>query len=776
MTYSNIDFINLEFGEISPRSAARADLRIGQNGAERIQNMLVLPQGGVRYRNGSRLVHYTRRLKLAWLIPFQFNDEQSYEIELTDQYARFYFNNSIIVEPAVNISNVSQANPAQVFTSAPHGYTTGDEVFLNNIEGMTELNGQSYIITVTGASSFSIADVFNNNINSTSYTAYSSGGVSEKIYEITTPFTEANIPELQFTQNADTMYITSQEYEPRKLTRSAHTNWSLGTFVRTADPFTSSTNWPRTCQFTSDGRLAYAGTKDKPESFWISKPPNQTTTQYDDLTLGTSFTDAFSFPLAPLNGKTDSIRWLTNTDKFMTVGTFGTVRRLFGSTEEQPIAPDSITAKPVDSFGCDIRRPVSIGTTVFAIERGGKKIRSFEYDYRIDGYRSVDRNIISEHLTEVGLEQIIFQAASPNVLWALRKDGVLVGLSYEDKEDKAGWHRHYIGGSGVKVLSIGTMPRADDYEQLWMVVERVINGNTVRTVEYLEDPIDFYNRDDYDGIKTDTASDELAYVNATYEQQKQSLHLDMALTYNGSLVGKDAGADLTFGASTGSGVTVTSSASVFDSTMVGRQIWKAYDVNGDGGGRAEITAYTSATEVTVTIMDDLDNTNLIKAGDWYLTATTISGLNYLEGETVQVMSDGATHPDLVVSSGQVELNAPASVAHVGYGYTGILKTMNIGLASQLGTSQTKQRNIDKVKFRLLHSSALSVGTTFRTAESLIFRTSTDFMDRPVALFSGIIEKTVFDNWAEEKYIYIIQDRAQPLTVLGADIYGESNEE
>ena len=70
----------------------------------------------------------------------------------------------------INISTISQANPGEVTTTVPHGYSTGDFVFITSVTGMTEVNNKGYTITVTGASTFTIG------IDTSSFTAYAGGG------------------------------------------------------------------------------------------------------------------------------------------------------------------------------------------------------------------------------------------------------------------------------------------------------------------------------------------------------------------------------------------------------------------------------------------------------------------------------------------------------------------------------------------------------------------------------------------------------------------------
>jgi len=69
------------------------------------------------------------------------------------------------------ITGASQASPC-VITAVGHGFSTGDQVKITNVEGMTELNGKLYKITVLTVDTFSL-----DSVDSTGYTAYTSGGV-----------------------------------------------------------------------------------------------------------------------------------------------------------------------------------------------------------------------------------------------------------------------------------------------------------------------------------------------------------------------------------------------------------------------------------------------------------------------------------------------------------------------------------------------------------------------------------------------------------------------
>ncbi|MGD2065709.1 MAG: ubiquitin-activating E1 FCCH domain-containing protein [Candidatus Bathyarchaeota archaeon] len=73
-------------------------------------------------------------------------------------------------QTTVSISNSTQANPVQV-TAENHLLSTGDTITIFGVNGMTELNGNTYVVNVINANNFTL-----NGIDGTGFTAYTSGG------------------------------------------------------------------------------------------------------------------------------------------------------------------------------------------------------------------------------------------------------------------------------------------------------------------------------------------------------------------------------------------------------------------------------------------------------------------------------------------------------------------------------------------------------------------------------------------------------------------------
>lgn len=165
-------------------------------------------------------------------IPFQFSITQGFCLEFGDQYLRFVFQGGYVVEGGVAITGVTQANPAVVSVSGTP-YANGDWVFIAGVGGMTQLNGNTYIVTGATSGSFSLADLNGNPVDSTGFGAYTSGGDAYRLYTVVTPYQASDLPYLKVSQSADVMSltcsnpITGREYPPYDLTRLSAIDWTL---------------------------------------------------------------------------------------------------------------------------------------------------------------------------------------------------------------------------------------------------------------------------------------------------------------------------------------------------------------------------------------------------------------------------------------------------------------------------------------------------------------------------------------------------------------------
>ena len=222
MTSASPAFVAFTAGEFSPRLHGRTDLAKYSSAAETIENFIVHPHGGVTRRPGTQFIEEIKDSDAKGrLIPFEFSTTQAYVLEFGNTYLRVYKDGGVVTEATKSISAITQATPP-VVTANSHGYTNGDRVTLASISGMTQLNNRSFVVANKTTNTFELSGETIRGLSS-----YTSGGTSAKHYELATPYTTAQLPDLKFAQSADVMYICHPSVSPRKLTRTDHNNWTL---------------------------------------------------------------------------------------------------------------------------------------------------------------------------------------------------------------------------------------------------------------------------------------------------------------------------------------------------------------------------------------------------------------------------------------------------------------------------------------------------------------------------------------------------------------------
>ena len=212
---------NFKSGEISPRLEGRIDLQKYNEAAQTIQNMIVYPSGGATRRPGTYFAGRSKDGGKVRLMNFEYSDEQAYVLELGANYIRFYKDGGILTETTISITDVTAANPG-VVTATAHGFSNGDRVFISGVGGMTEINNLEFTVANVTANTFELSGV-----DTSAYTAYTSGGSVGKIVEVTTTYSVTDIFEINHAQSADVLYLAHKDHAPAKLTRTTATSFTL---------------------------------------------------------------------------------------------------------------------------------------------------------------------------------------------------------------------------------------------------------------------------------------------------------------------------------------------------------------------------------------------------------------------------------------------------------------------------------------------------------------------------------------------------------------------
>lgn len=828
-------------GEVSCDVYGRFDSDMYKNAMKRCENFISMTQGAAVYRGGTTHLHPTRLQKIARIEKFAYSDDQVYTLEFTDLKLRIYEDDALTLNPTTKtISAATKANPASL-TITGHGWATGDEIYISGVVGMTELNGRFFRIIKSDDNTVTLKDLFGNDVDSAAFTTYTSGGTAAIVYEVTSPYPEAELDVFQFDQNGNDMTFTHDEYDPYRLTRVSSSSWTFTTFSRTEDPFiaaakditaitqanpgviTSATHgyetgyririesivgmvelngidftvvkvdantfslktlagvavdttayttytsggtakrltFPRACAYF-EGCLYYGGSIDNPNRWWRSRGPEDTgATRYDDFTTGADADHAIISNLAPIQKQTAFIHWLVPLNAFIAFGTEAGIIGLDAGSDAA-ITPTNFRTRPIDPVGVQNISPVTDGQTVFYVQKGGRTLRSFEYDLLADKYKSFDRSFLAPGLTTSGIKKIVLQRWKLGLIWAVCNDGRMICLTIKPKEDVTGWHRHSIGGTSL-VIDAVVEPQVEGYDKLKLVVKRTINSTTTHYVEYMNDPWEGLDKNDYyTGVQAD---DETTYLDEVYEAQRECQYLDNSLTWDGS----DRGSiTITPGAVSGASVTFTASAGLFVAGDVGKRITKRYQ-DRVGGGQAVILSVTNTTVVVCKVEVAFDATTVIPAGDWFLTSDAISGLWHLEGETVQVVADGRKHPDVTVSNGAVALVRQAGVVVLGQSYRGIVMPLNLIMLGQGENSISFSKNISTLAITMANAIGVRYGTSLYELQEIYASEEGQLTDRPPVPLTGTITLPIEDTWSIDKSVLYVQDDPYPCMLNAMNI-------
>ena len=165
--------------------------------------------------------------------------------------------------------------------------------------------------------------------------------------------------------------------------------------------------------------------------------------------------------------------------------------------------------------------------------------------------------------------------------------------------------------------------------------------------------------------------------------------------------------------------------------------------------------------------DDVEDAFYLDSGLTYdgSATTTISGLNHLEGETVAILADGATHADKVVSGGRVTLDRSASKVHIGYGYTSTIETLRLEAGADDGIAQGKIKRIHGVTARFFKTVGAELGPDLNNLDRLPFRDSSMAMNQAVPLFTGDKEIYFPSGYETDARVIVRQSQPLPMTVL-----------
>ncbi|EMG5747238.1 hypothetical protein V5E82_001505 [Yersinia enterocolitica] len=486
---ANLIKTNFTAGEISPRLMGRVDIARYANGAKIVENAVCVIHGGVMRRPGS---HFAAKAKFgdqkARLIPYVFNRSQAYVLEFGNNYVRFYQNGAQIG------SGNTPYEIASPYTSAmlsSLNYVQGaDTMFLVHQDvppyrlqrkGQTDwvLEPAPFIVkpfdeirdTPEKWCKPSVKEFVGSAITLTLSDAESGGALTGAgwVAADVGSYVRINSGLVHIQAVASAAVATGVI----RTVLSAVQSSSPGAWTREDAVWSSEFGYPGAATLYQQ-RLVLAGSPKYPQTIWMSE-----TGIYLSFELGTDDDDAISFtvssdqinPIVHL-AQMNTLIALTSTGEFTITG-----------GGESAITPTNISVKNPSPYGCNSIKPVRVGTEIMFVQRANRKLFAVAYDPdSFVAYSANDLSVLSEHITLSGAVDMAYQQEPDAFIWMTRADGQLAVATIDRAQDVIAWSRQVTAGAYESVVTIP----ASTNDVVYVLVKRVINGQTVRYVEVFD--------------------------------------------------------------------------------------------------------------------------------------------------------------------------------------------------------------------------------------------------------------------------------------------------
>lgn len=145
--------------------------------------------------------------------------------------------------------------------------------------------------------------------------------------------------------------------------------------------------------------------------------------------------------------------------------------------------------------------------------------------------------------------------------------------------------------------------------------------------------------------------------------------------------------------------------------------------------------------------------------------TEVSGLTWLEGQTVSIFADGCVLPQRVVKDGKVSLTQPSGHVIVGLPIVADLQTLPVAISMNDGSyGNGHMKNVNDVFVRVHKSSGLFVGPDFDNLVEVKQRADEPY-GAPPALMSREVSVAALSRWSDSGQICIRQKDPLPLTIV-----------
>ena len=750
-------YASFNAGELSPKLDARSDLEKYSQGARRLENFIILPQGGLQRRSGFKYVGKTKdNTSKARLISFNFSSSSAVVIECGYKYMRFYADGEPIMDGNVPLEIATpwtddQLEDLKYKQSADVIFFAHPEVFPHKLSRYSNTDWVLEEIDFQ-YQAFKDENVDDDNVLHLSYVSGSNdqqvnmtfdketlkSGMETAYWLIRHPRSDNEI-NISFDENNLPKYSGSMRVKG-DWTFTTHGNWSGEVVIERS--FDGGTTWHNYRNYSADGdrNIDASGTEELDgvlyrvgrlhaggDSGTVKLYLNVQDYFVDGIVRITSVTDAFhavADVIVPLGSTNDTGVWAEGAwcpySGFPSCLAFFEERLAWASTRLQP-------------------------QTIWMSKSG---------DYQ---------NLTTGGLDDDALIYTISSGEIDDIRWMVPQNVLLIGTIGNE------WK---LGGTKVNEALTPTNVSCKLQSNYGSAnIDPVLVGNAVLyTQEHAKIVREMsydYNQDKFVSVDLTLMSDHIAGQNGFKEwaYQKTPFSILWMAREDGTLVG------MTYNRKQG--------ITAWHRHITDGKVLSIATINGDGEDELWLLVEREIEGVPYQYIErmgkfEFNDVKECRFLDSYLDTELnlaneerIGGLSHLQGKTVSVFCDGAYEGDYIVSDlGTIEYpHDPNSNIAVGLPYTSLIETMRLEGQIADGGSQPREKRIDEVTLRFLDTVGGKVVTPRKTVNLIPFRDTTDPMDTALPLYFGDKKVKFGGGYNKATTVTVLQDIPLPMTIL-----------
>lgn len=268
--------------------------------------------------------------------------------------------------------------------------------------------------------------------------------------------------------------VTGLYYGTWNFTTINITDWSLGAFSKV-------TGYPGAIT-DFEGRLSLGGSLEEPRNIWLGS-----SIDLEGFAKSDPQVDSDPITLTLSGAQQNAILWLSP-GKGLFAGTTDGVTSIASGDGKGPLTYKSVQQIIQTNFGSSSLPPVRIGPAVLYASYYGSTIRELIYSFNDDSYDAPDISSFSEHLLASTVVDAAWSRFPDQILYLVTSVGILVALTYDRIQKVIGITPQVTDGLIESIVAIPGLNRRDD---IYIQVNRTINGVTKRYIEYFKEPFEY---------------------------------------------------------------------------------------------------------------------------------------------------------------------------------------------------------------------------------------------------------------------------------------------